>query len=91
MPSDFIHNPGNGSLWKNDYKTEEKHPDMRGKMTSEEGVEKQVAAWWKESGNGDKYLSIKVEDVFVKKEKTEGPNDPGDEQKKDSEDDDLPF
>ena len=24
MPSDFIHNPGNGSLWKNDYKTGEK-------------------------------------------------------------------
>ena len=100
MP-DFIHNPGNGSLWKNDYKTEEKHPDMKGKMTTDEGVEKQIAGWWKENRNGDKYLSITVQDMFTKdeervekeglEEKTEGPNDPGDEHKKDSEDDDLPF
>ena len=67
MP-DFIHKPGNGSLWKNDYKTEEKHPDMKGKMTTDEGVEKQIAGWWKENRNGDKYLSITVQDMFTKDE-----------------------
>ena len=34
MP-DFIHKKGNGSLFKNDYKEKETHPDMKGKATLE--------------------------------------------------------
>lgn len=72
-----------GYLFKNDRKTEDKHPAYRGKATIN-GQQYDIAAWVNESDEKGKYLSIKF-------------NEPKQERsnagfKKEAEDlDDLPF
>lgn len=56
--------PNNGSLWPNDKKTEEKHPDRTGSMLLEcphcqAQWEAFLDGWLKES-NGKKWLSVRV-------------------------------
>ena len=85
MSDQFKHKEGNGALWENAYKEKETHPDMKGKVTLPDGTEMQLAGWWNKAGNGDKYISVQISDVYVKEEEVISPNDPGDE------DDTLPF
>lgn len=49
----------NGSLWRNDKKTEAKHPDYTGSIKIA-GVEYWLAAWLNETEAGKKYLGIKA-------------------------------
>lgn len=56
---------GQGSLFKNEKKTEEKHPDYKGSLTTPEGVECWVSAWIKRQEGKATYmsLSIQVKDI----------------------------
>lgn len=49
--------PNSGSLFKNDKKTSDKHPDYTGKWKDANGKEWQLAAWVKE-GNKGKFFSL---------------------------------
>jgi uncharacterized protein (DUF736 family) len=56
--SDFD-NTNRGALFRNDDKTEEKHPDYRGTINVG-GTEYWVSAWIKTSKRGTKYMSLSV-------------------------------
>ena len=59
--SEFKHKPGTGSLFKNQYKTKELHPDFNGKIilskSYKEGDELKFVAWTKKTEKGI-FLSI---------------------------------
>lgn len=52
-------NTNRGSLFKNDKKTEEKHPDMSGSINIE-GVEYWISGWKKQSKAGTGFISLSV-------------------------------
>lgn len=52
-------NTNRGSLFKNEKKTEEKHPDMNGSINIE-GVEYWISGWTKVSKGGQKFISLSV-------------------------------
>ena len=65
--------PNTGSLFRNDYKTAEMHPDMKGdvhidrslmedmlKKSNDQMVKFSLSAWSKTYGNGKKFLSINI-------------------------------
>lgn len=54
-----------GSIFKNDKKEKETHPDYRGKMMVD-GKEKSVSLWVKESKNGVKYFSMSIQEPYKK-------------------------
>ena len=72
---------GQGSLFKNDQKESEKHPDYRGDCTVG-GVKYWLSAWIKEGKNG-KFMSIAIKP----KEDKQGRRQAG----KQEEDGDIPF
>jgi hypothetical protein len=53
--------PGNGAVFKNTYKTEDKHPDLKGDARLPDGTKVKLALWKKEDKNGSPYFSIKIE------------------------------
>ena len=79
-------NSDTGVLFKNDKKGNEKAPDYKGKIYTEDGVERQLAAWISKAKSGQSYMSLKVQDKY------EAPNK-APEKKFDSNtfDDDIPF
>jgi uncharacterized protein (DUF736 family) len=52
-------NTNRGALFKNNDKTEETHPDYRGRLNVD-GVDLWLSAWLKTSKNGMKYMSLSV-------------------------------
>lgn len=59
----YENKPWTGTLFKNDYKQNEKHPDYKGKFyVNLDGqiVEFELAAWIRESKSGKKYMSVKA-------------------------------
>lgn len=48
-----------GSIFKNDKKTEDKHPDMNGSINIE-GKDYWISSWSKVSKGGQKFLSLSV-------------------------------
>ena len=80
--AEFKHKPGNGSIFKNDYKTTDNQPDYKGKILLQDGTEQQIALWIKEGANG-KFFSAALSDVYVK------PNNDNASTK--NEETDLPF
>ncbi len=59
--------PGNGSLWRNDRKTNDNHPDYSGSITLLDGTECWLSMWQKDEVEGERKplfsLSIKVKDA----------------------------
>lgn len=58
-------NTNKASLWKNDRKTEDKHPDYKGQVNVE-GVEYWMSGWINTAGPnskraGEKYISLRLE------------------------------
>lgn len=51
--------PGGGSLFKNERKEQEKHPDYTGEIVTPEGKKYRLAAWVKEGKKG-KYFSLRL-------------------------------
>ena len=60
--------PNSGSLFKNDRKEKETHPDYKGSCMVG-GVEMWMSAWLKTSGNGTKFMSFS----FQPKEQQQAP------------------
>jgi len=71
MAEPFVHKEGWGSLLKNRYKENDKHPDLRGTFTApcdiKQGEIMEISGWGKKTSKGDKMLSIKVQSPYVKK------------------------
>lgn len=61
-------NTNTGALFKNEKKEKDNHPDYKGSIVLDNGVEKELAAWIKTSKAGKKYMSLKISD---KREKPE--------------------
>jgi len=51
--------PGNGSIFRNQYKKEDKHPDYKGQVRTPDGQLLDVACWLKEGKNG-KFFSVSL-------------------------------
>lgn len=51
---------GQGSLFKNDKKTTDKHPNLKGKVMLPNGEVRWVSAWTKKTSAGDNWLSISI-------------------------------
>jgi len=63
--SDYQLKPGQGSIFKNDRKKDEKHPDYKGNAMTPNGEEIEIALWVKEGKNG-KFFSVKIQPKYVK-------------------------
>lgn len=77
--TDFKHRENSGSLFKNGFKKEDKHPDYKGTCDIG-GDEYEIAAWIKEGKSGKwMSLSFKMKDespaVTAKPSKTEKPRE----------------
>ena len=80
-----------GSIFKNEHKTEDKHPNYKGKINVD-GTIKEIALWLTESKDGTKkYFSVKIQDEYIKPESTEKHNSETGSDEKELPDDDLPF
>jgi len=51
--------PGQGSLFKNDRKETERHPDYKGSVVLPDGTEHWLSAWIKEGKRG-KFMSVSI-------------------------------
>ena len=78
-------NTNRGSLFKNDKKTEEKHPDLSGSINIE-GTEYWISGWSKVSKGGQKFISLSVRQ---KQEQTRQSSQPTRATK--TEDEDIPW
>lgn len=63
----YQYKPNSGSLFKNQYKTEDKHPDYKGDGIVN-GKEVELAGWINKKKNGEEYIGITFEDKKPKKE-----------------------
>ena len=62
--------PGTFSLFKNEKKTSDNHPDYTGTGLDRDGSEIQVSAWLKDGKNG-KFMSCTIKEKWVPKDKPE--------------------
>ena len=53
---------GSGSLFKNDNKTSERHPDYKGKVMMPDGQVRWLSGWKKQTSAGDTWLSLAIGD-----------------------------
>jgi uncharacterized protein (DUF736 family) len=53
---------GSGSLFKNDNKTSERHPDYKGKVMLPNGEVRWLSGWKKQTSAGDGWLSLAIGD-----------------------------
>lgn len=77
----YEHKDNSGSLFRNDRKEQDKHPDYKGSCMVN-GVKMEMAAWIKESANGSKFMSFKFSEP---REQSAPPA------KKPESDNDIPF
>ena len=57
--SNYIPKPNTGSLFRNDKKESETHPDYKGSLMVEGFGDLWLSAWINEKPDGSKYMSIK--------------------------------
>ena len=85
--AEFVRKDGTGQLNKNQFKKSDNHPDYRGDAKID-GKDKELSAWVKTNVKGEKYLSISIQEPYVKEEvETETIPVKADQEN----DDDLPF
>jgi uncharacterized protein (DUF736 family) len=71
-----------GSLFKNDKKTEEKHPDLSGSINIE-GTEYWISGWSKVSKGGQKFLSLSVRQKQEQTRQSSQPTRPSKQEEED--------
>ena len=54
---------GQGSLFKNDKKTEERHPNLKGRVMLPNGEVRWVSAWTKKTAAGESWISLSIGDL----------------------------
>lgn len=54
--------PGQGSIFKNDKKTEDKHPDYKGSLMTPDGVECWVSVWVKRPEGKQPFFSLSIQE-----------------------------
>ena len=93
--SDFTPKPGSGALFKNEYKTADNHPGMKGYVIAHRDIKMgerlELASWKKEGGKGP-FMSLKMQDSKPKGDAE--PNEQrGGQAREDSGDlsDEIPF
>ena len=63
--SDFTTKPGSGALFKNDFKTTDSHPGMKGYIIAHRNIKMgerlELASWKKDGGKGP-FMSLKMQD-----------------------------
>ena len=59
-----------GSIFKNDYKTKDTHPDYKGKMVVD-GVNKDIALWFNQPEGKKAYFSVAISDPYKAPEQEE--------------------
>jgi uncharacterized protein (DUF736 family) len=59
--------PNTGTINRNEYKKEDKHPDYRGTIDVD-GQDKEIALWVKQSAKGTTYFSVKISEPYKKAE-----------------------
>lgn len=64
----FKWNEGNGGLFKNTNKKEEKYPDFTGQFTLD-GKEYRMAGWATKTKKGEPYISLRIEEPYVTENK----------------------
>jgi len=64
--------PGSGSLFKNDQRTTDRHPPLKGKVMLPNGEVRWVSAWSKLTSAGDKWLSLSIGDLVNQPQQTNG-------------------
>jgi len=52
--------PGQGSLFRNDKKTTDKHPNLKGKVMLPNGEVRWVSAWTKKTSAGETWISLSL-------------------------------
>jgi hypothetical protein len=67
--------PGTFSLFKNDRKESDRHPDYKGNGMYIDGQLVSVAAWLKTDKNGNKFMSCKIEPAQRQDHQRERPAD----------------
>ena len=95
----FVPKPNTGSLWANDRKTAENHPDLRGEVVvdkqllvdlmskGENPVKIALAGWNKTSASGRDYVSLVASEPFVPQKRVEQAPPPAAA----TDDEDIPF
>lgn len=82
--------PGQGSLFKNNRKEKETHPDMHGTIMTPDGKTWRVSAWTKTpKAGGDRFLSLSIQEP--REQQSEADMAPTPAHKVDIPQDDLPF
>lgn len=67
---------GQGTLFKNEHKTQDKHPSYKGTIKID-GQIKDIALWKRTSGNGKTYLSVVISE-HKQAQQTQQPEEPQD-------------
>lgn len=57
----YENKPGQGSLFKNDKKTAENHPDYKGSMMTPDGIDCWVSAWVKRPEGKQPFMSLSIQ------------------------------
>ena len=71
----YEHNNGSGTLFRNQKKETEKHPDYKGEGKLPDGTPVWISGWVKESSGGTKFLSLSIQEKEQKPESKEEKND----------------
>lgn len=77
--------PGQGSLFKNNNKTEERHPNLKGRVMLPNGEVRWVSGWTKTTTAGEKWISLAMGDLV------QGSGQPQPRAALVESDDDIPF
>tara|TARA_R100000935_G_scaffold56548_1_gene88342 strand:- start:1340 stop:1621 length:282 start_codon:yes stop_codon:yes gene_type:complete len=87
----YKHKDGSGSLFKNKYKDTETKPDYKGTCTDPSGKIWELAGWASKTNEGESYLSIKLQEVYVKPDESSPKRDGRNEAAPVTNDTGLPF
>lgn len=75
--ADFQQKPNTFTLFPNDYKKSDNHPDWRGKFIDENGKEWQMSGWVRTSNDGKERISGNIQEPWNKDQaKTKPKSDP---------------
>jgi uncharacterized protein (DUF736 family) len=87
--SDYSPKLNSGNLHPNKYKEKENQPDYRGKINIS-GKVMDISGWLNKNKNGEKYMSVQIQDEYVKQDAPAIKTD-SDNPSMEKLDDEIPF